>query len=311
MTNPSVNKNKNLPVRRWLLGLALAAILARQDARAAQSPIALSSAANFAVLAGTTVTSDGVTTIYGNVGVSPGTTLTGPATVIGSIDLGDPTAGHAQSDLTTAYNNAAGRTDGTVAVAGNIAGQTLAPGLYTSTSSLQITGGILTLDAANDTNAVWIFQMASTLTTGPGSQVSLIRGAQAANVYWQVGSSATLGTASSFKGNILAYTSVALNNGAMLEGRALAANGAVTLAGNSLTNDMPLPPIFGPTSRAANGAVTLTITNTPGILLTLQSSPDLMTWSTLTNFTPGITPYLYLDNTASGQTNRFYRAVHQ
>jgi hypothetical protein len=148
--------------------------------------------------------------------------------------LGDAAAAQAQLDLTAAYNDAAGRTVGAIAVAGNLGGQTLAPGLYTSTSSLEISSGDLTLDAQGDANAVWIFQMASTLTTTSGRQVILNGGAQAANIYWQVGSSATLGTTSVFKGNILALTSITVTTGATVEGRLLARNGAVTLDSNTI-----------------------------------------------------------------------------
>jgi hypothetical protein len=147
--------------------------------------------------------------------------------------LGDSTAAQAQTDLTTAYNDAAGRTDSAIAVAGDIGNQTLAPGLYKSTSSLGISSGNLTLDAKGDTNAVWIFQMVSTLITS--NTVILTNGAQAANIYWQVGSSATVGTFSDFKGNILALTSITISDGATLEGRALARNGAVTLYENNVT----------------------------------------------------------------------------
>ena len=153
----------------------------------------------------------------------------------GTTHLGDPAAAQAQGDLTIAYNDAAGRTVGAVTVAGNLGGQTLAPGLYTSTSSLEISSGDLTLDALGDPNAVWIFQMASTLTTTAGRQVILSGGAQAANIFWQVGSSATIGTTSVFKGNILAYTAITMNTGATLDGRALARNGAVALDGNTIT----------------------------------------------------------------------------
>jgi len=153
---------------------------------------------------------------------------------------GDPAAAQAQIDLTTAYNDAAGRSVGAVTVAGNLGGQTLTPGLYKSTSSLEISSGDLTLDAQGDANAVFIFQMASTLTT-TSRQVILSGSAQAANVFWQVGSSATLGTTSVFKGNILAITSITLATGATLDGRALARNGAVTLDTNTITTLAPVP----------------------------------------------------------------------
>src|SRR5205814_979915 len=130
------------------------------------------------------------------------------------------------------YNDAAGRTIGAILVAGNLGGRTLTPGLYTSTSSLEISSGDLTLDAQGDANAVFIFQMASTLTTTVGSQVILSGGAKAANVFWQVGSSATLGTGSVFKGNILALASITVTTGAAVEGRLFARTAAVTLNSN-------------------------------------------------------------------------------
>jgi hypothetical protein len=149
--------------------------------------------------------------------------------------LGDPIAAQAQLDLTIAYNDAAGRTLDAVLVAGNLGGQTLAPGLYKSTASLEISSGDLTLDAQGDPNAVWIFQMASTLVTTVGRQVILTGGAQAANVFWQVGSSATIGGSSVFKGTILADQSITMNTSATLDGRTLARNGAVALDANTIT----------------------------------------------------------------------------
>jgi len=181
--------------------------------------------------------------------------------VNGTTHLGDPTAAQAQGDLTVAYNDAAGRTLGSVLVAGNLGGQTLAPGLYTSTTSLEISSGDLTLDALGDPNAVWIFQMASTLTTTAGRQVILSGGAQAANIFWQVGSSATIGTTSVFKGNILAYTAITMNTGATLDGRALARNGAVALDGNTIT----VPTIVAPSvTLVSTGVVTGSYTDAAG-----------------------------------------------
>ncbi|MEK7877508.1 MAG: ice-binding family protein, partial [Pseudomonadota bacterium] len=234
----------------------------------AQSPVALGSAGSFAVLAGSTVTNTGKTVVGGDLGLLPGVSVTGFATststvvngststgltdgqgiVKGTIHIADTaidpvpsttSAAQAQLDLTAAYNDAAGRTVGAVLVAGNLGGQTLYPGLYKSTSSLEISSGDLTLDAQGDANAVFVFQMASTLTATTGRQVILSGGAQAANIYWQVGSSATLGTYSVFKGNILAYASITLNTGATLDGRALAQGGAVTLDGNTITVPTP------------------------------------------------------------------------
>ena len=225
---------------RWtrFLGAMLTVALTVPAAAVSQSPapVNLGSTANFAVLASSEVTSTGATTVTGDLGVSPGTQVTGSPTVNGTIHAGDVIAAQAQSDLTTAYNDAAGRTVGAITVAGNLGGQTLTPGLYTSTSSLEISSGDLTLDAQGNTNAVFIFQMASTLTTTTGRAVILIGAANASNIFWQVGSSATLGTTSVFKGNILALTSITLTTGATLDGRALARTGAVTLDGNTVTS---------------------------------------------------------------------------
>src|SRR4030095_2289467 len=181
------------------------------------------------------------TTVNGDLGLSPGTAVTGfpPGIVNGSIHAADAAAPQAQADLLSAYNDAAGRTVGAITVAGNLGGQTLPPGLYTSPPSLEISSGDLTLDAQGDANAVFIFQMASTLTTTVGRQVILSDGARAANVFWQVGSSATLGTSSVFKGNILALASITVTTGATVEGRLLARTAAVTLDSNDIR--LPIP----------------------------------------------------------------------
>jgi ice-binding like protein/Big-like domain-containing protein len=224
-------------------GTALAANHAWSFTTAAcgQLPVALGAASNFVVLAGSTVTNTGLTTITGDLGVSPGTAVTGfgPGILVGALHAGDPTAAQGIADLTTAYNDAAGRTLCPVSVAGNLGGQTLAPGLYKSTSSLEISSGDLTLDAQGDGQAVFIFQMAATLTTTVGRQVILVNGAKAANVFWQVGSSATLGTNSSFQGTIMADQAVTLTTGATLNGRALARIAAVALDTNTVVKPAP------------------------------------------------------------------------
>jgi Ice-binding-like len=158
-----------------------------------------------------------------------------PGKVFGTQHRADPTSAQAEADLTVAYNDAAGRTLCPVSIAGNLGGLTLAPGLYKSTSSLEVSSGDLTLDAKGNANAVFIFQMASTLVTTAGRQVVLKGGAIASNVFWQVGSSATLGTDSSFKGTIMADQAVSLDTGPTLEGRALARIAAVTLDSNAVT----------------------------------------------------------------------------
>src|SRR3954469_13630094 len=234
-----------------LLGLTVS-----QLASAAELPVDLRSAARFGVLAGTTVTSTGATVVNGDLGLWPGTAISGfpPGQVVGTIYIKYLLliAKNGKADLTTAFNDAAGRSTAPVTIAGDIGGQTLAPGLYKSTSTLQITGN-LTLDAQGDPNAVWIFQIASSFTTAGASQVILIGGGQAANVFWQVGSSATLGTTSSMKGTILALTSITLNTGAALQGRALARNGQVALQGNGVT--VSTPPAGGGTGGGGGGAL--------------------------------------------------------
>jgi hypothetical protein len=198
--------------------------------------VALGTADSFAVLAGSTVTNTGPSVISGDLGLSPGAAVTGfpPGTVnAGTIHAADAVASQAKGDLVTAYNDAAGRSS-TAAISADLAGRTLTPGVYTSASSLGLSGD-LTLDARGDPNAVFVFQAGSTLTAGSASRVLLIGGAQACNVFWQVGSSATIGTTSAFAGNILALTSISLTTGATLNGRALARNGAVTLDTNTIT----------------------------------------------------------------------------
>jgi uncharacterized protein (TIGR03437 family) len=227
------------------LWLAAALCLNVVNAKAQQAPVDLRSDSSFAILAGTTVTVTGGGTITGNIGIFPGTAYApgNPAvTVNGSIYAGGALAAQAQADLTTAYNDAAGRSVAPITVAGNIGGLTLAPGLYKSTSSLSISSGDLTLDAQGNANAVWIFQIASTLTTTSGRRVILAGGANPANIFWQVGSSATIGTTSVFQGSILASASISLLTGSTLAGRALAMGGAVTLdTGGGTSASVPGP----------------------------------------------------------------------
>src|SRR3954469_3362953 len=197
----------------------------------------MGSSSTIAVLAGSGITNTGATNITGDLGLSPGTSIGGfpPGILTGTQHINDAMANQAKLDLTTAYNDAAGRTSTQiVTLSGNIGGLTLSPGLYKSTSSLAISSGDLTFDAKGDANAVFIIQIASTLTTTSGRKVILSGGAVAANIFWQVGTSATFGTTSVFKGTVMAMQSISFNTGATLDGRALARTGSVTLAGNTI-----------------------------------------------------------------------------
>lgn len=203
---------------------------------AAQVTVGLGTAGNFAVLAGETITNTGPTTITGDVGLHPGSSVTGfdSVTLNGALHVADAVAQQAKVDLVTAYDQAAGSGPATT-VATELGGQTLTAGEYNSASGTFEITGTLTLDAQGDPNAVFVFQMASTLVTASASVVNVINGANACNVFWQVGSSATLGTGTVFRGNILALTSIALTTGASIEGRALARNGQVTMDTNTIT----------------------------------------------------------------------------
>ena len=201
--------------------------------------INLGTASTYGILAGSTVTCAGAPgTVNADVGISPGAALTGfpPCTISGTTHLADAPAAQAQLDLTTAYNQLAGLPCGTVVGTVNIGGTTRAAGVYCSASSMLVTGDI-TLDGGGNPNATFVFQAGSTLTTA--GNVILINGAQAKNVFWQVGSSATIGGGpATWRGSILALTSITLNNSVTLIGRALARNGAVTL-GTSNTITLP------------------------------------------------------------------------
>jgi hypothetical protein len=206
---------------------------------ACQAPVPLGSAAAFEALAGSTVTNTGPTIISGgNLGLSPGSAVTGfpPGTLTppAVMHVTDPIAAQAELDLIAAYTYAAG-VQGAAVLPGDLSGLTFTPGLYKTASTVMLSAGNVTLDAQGNANAVFIFQVGSTLTTIGSTQVILAGGAQAKNIFWQVGSSATLGTNSAFQGTIIALQSITMDTGATLTGRLLARNGAVTLDSNIIT----------------------------------------------------------------------------
>src|SRR5450759_2969601 len=255
----TLNQMRHMPL---LLPLLLVAMMAVPTmSMAAQPPVNLGTTSSFAVLAGETITNTGPTTINGDVGLHPGTAFPGRAdvTLNGALHLTDAVALQAKNDLVTAYNDAAGRTP-VATIATELGGNTLLAGVYNSSSGTFKITGTLTLDAQGDPDAVFIFQMASTLWTASYSSVNLMNGARFCRIFWQVGSSATLGTYSHFEGHIFALTSISANTGATVHGQLLALNGAVTLDTNTITNEI-CAPTPGPTPTPTPGP---TPTPTPG-----------------------------------------------
>jgi len=248
-----------LSARRMSVGVASIAavgllVALPGNAQAAQALVNLGTAKTYAVLAATTVTSTGATTISGNVGLNPGeaAAVTGfPPGVVtnGTINAAGPEALQAQADLKVAYLDAAGRTS-TSTVSKDLGGQTLTAGVYTAPVDLTLTG-TLTLDAHNDPNAVFIFQAGRGLVTASASKVNLVNGASSCNVFWQITESATLGSGSNFRGTILALTSVSLATGANVDGRVLARTGAVTLQANRINSSACVVGAAAPTPTPA------------------------------------------------------------
>ena len=257
--------------KRILGGLVLAAALSLHHNATAGTAVPLGSDVNFAVLAGSSVTSTGNTVINGNLGEFPGTSVTGiagiapggPGIVNGTIYAGGTAtgvSGTAESDLATAFNDAKGLASTANLTGQNLGGMTLLPGVYTFSSTAFLTTGNmnLMLNGNGEADPQFVFQIGTGLTTASSSEVLLENGALAGDVFWEVGSSATLGSGSEFVGNILAYASISAGTTATVDGRLLAENGAVTLAGAD-TISMPIANAGpgGPPSSAPDTGSTL------------------------------------------------------
>lgn len=234
--------NRLYPRRGRRVGLVVAAVLALGvvPAAAQASEVNLGTVNPFVVLGGSTVTNTGPSVLNGDLGIAPGTSLTGfglPAVVNGATHQNDAVASQAQADLGTAFGVAGGQpvSPGNELTGIDLGGLTLTAGAYGYSSSAQLTGQV-TLDAQGDPNAQFVFIIGSTLTTASASSVKLINGASPCNVYWRVGSSATLGTGTAFQGNLMALTDISLNDSVTVQGRVLAENGQVSLINDVLDN---------------------------------------------------------------------------
>jgi hypothetical protein len=327
MTKLSANKNRIFNVRGLILALVLPFMAVHRTWAAGPATVDLGSAAPFTILAATTISTTGGGVINGNVGLTPatGAGIGIPAAQVNGtiyeVDAAGPAGAvtdpalltKAMSDLTTAYNDAANRTPVPSGAFrnpgnGNIGGMNLGPGLYKFDNTVSISGSYLTLTGGP--NDVWIFQCGADLQVASGIQVVLAGGAQARNIFWQVGTAAVIDTTAVFMGNILAHTSVTMNTGSTMTGRALASTAAVTYNGNNGSIATPTAPVFTGISRTSTNA-TIVLNTTPYFLVTLQSSPSLSTanWTTIATNTPATSIWTFTDtNATTTATKLFYRA---
>ena len=270
---------------RWFFLLLLS--LTPPSAQAGAILVDLGTAAPFAVLAGEAVTNTGATSIYGNVGVWPGSAVTGfPPAIFsaGVIHLTDAVAQQAQNDLTLAFGSAAGQLCGNNLTDQDLGGMTLTSGVYCFDSSAQLTG-TLTLNFQGDAGAVFVFQIVSALTTASNSAVTLTNGGSGNRVFWQVGSAATLGTTTAFTGSILAQSSIALQTGASINcGRALARTGEVTMDTNVVSIDTVVCEAAANSSSSSSSSSGGSAVPEPGTALMLGLAAGLMA---LTRFSAG------------------------
>ncbi len=268
-----------------ILAVTFTALLAlNQTASAGIVPtVQLATSANYSVLGATTVTNTNPSVLAQSVGLSPGTSIVGfpPGIVLppGTIEATSPVTLQAQNDLTAAYIDAAGRSVEFTQTNPDLVGQTLIPGVYAASAKAPLgLSGQLVLDGQNNPNAVFIFQTDSTLITSTGSTIELINGASECNVFWQIGSSATLGSGSVFVGNILALTSITVESAVTVHGRALAQTGAVTLDNDVFTQPSCVPTIAtpAPSTSVATTATTTTATTTTAGATTIAATPTTL-----------------------------------
>ena len=275
---PHITTSRGRRSRRLAVPMAVVSIAAMlmvsQTANAGIVPtVPLATAANFSVLGGQTVTNTGPTVLGQSLGVDPGPAVVGfggppNGTVLGSTEVANAVSLQAQSDLTIAYNDADGRVPEFFQTNPDLVGSTLIPGIYAATAMGPLSlSGHLVLDGQGNSAAVFIFETDSTLITGPGSSIELINGASECNIFWQVGSSATLATGSLFVGTVMALTSISVQTGAVVHGRALARNGSVTLDNNVFTAPSCIPSTAPTASTTTTVAPVTTIPLSPNVTL--------------------------------------------
>ncbi len=315
----------------WIAELAVLVLIVQTKAFGGQPLVNLRTSGSYAILAKSGISTVPPSAITGDIAVSPieSSAITGFSLTIDSSgqfstssqitgevfapDYASPTPVNlttAVGDMQTAYTDAAGRSSPDYLDLGNgsIGGRTLAPGLYKWNSDVLITSDV-TL-SGNATN-VWVFQISGNLTLANSTSLLLSGGAQPRNVFWQVagGNGADLGTTSKFAGTILAATGVNMQTGASINGRLLTQT-AVTLDANPITIAVVLQPLsFDSIVRSSNGSVTVVIATTPGLALSVQSSTNLVDWSTVASATPSASPYTWTDSSTSVQA-RYYRAFN-